>query len=73
MSDSFRDREDTFEKRFANDEALRFRAVARRNKAVALWVAEMTPSPAIRTPAKNSPVTSRRFPDRSRPAIRAIL
>ena len=41
MSNSFRDREDTFEKRFANDEALRFRAVARRNKAVALWVAEM--------------------------------
>ena len=41
MSDAFHDREDTFEKRFANDEALRFRAVARRNKAVALWVAEM--------------------------------
>jgi hypothetical protein len=41
MSDAFHDREDTFEKRFANDEALRFRAVARRNKAVALWAAEM--------------------------------
>ena len=40
MSDAFRDREDGFEKRFANDEALRFRAVARRNKAVALWAAE---------------------------------
>ena len=41
MSDAFRDREDGFEKRFANDEALRFRAIARRNKVVALWAAEM--------------------------------
>jgi len=41
MSDAFHEREDTFEKRFANDEALRFRAVARRNKAVALWAAEL--------------------------------
>ena len=41
MSDAFHQREDGFEKRFANDEALRFRAVARRNKAVALWAAEM--------------------------------
>jgi len=41
MSDAFHDREDTFEKRFANDEALRFRAVARRNKAIALWAADM--------------------------------
>jgi len=37
----FEDREDGFEKQFAHDEALRFRAVARRNKAVALWAAEM--------------------------------
>jgi hypothetical protein len=42
MSDAFQDRENTFEKQFANDEALRFRAVARRNKAMALWVAEMS-------------------------------
>ena len=41
MSDAFQERENTFEKQFAKDEALRFRAVARRNKAVALWVAEM--------------------------------
>ena len=41
MSDAFNEREDTFEKRFAHDEALRFRAVARRNKAIALWVADM--------------------------------
>jgi hypothetical protein len=40
MSDAFQDRENTFEKQFAHDEDLRFRAVARRNKAVALWVAE---------------------------------
>ncbi len=41
MSDAFHDRENTFEKQFANDETLRFRATARRNKALALWVAEM--------------------------------
>jgi hypothetical protein len=41
MSDAFQDRENTFEKKFANDEAMRFRATARRNKAVALWVAEL--------------------------------
>ncbi len=40
MSDAFQDRENTFEKRFAHDEDLRFKAIARRNKAVALWVAE---------------------------------
>ena len=41
MPGGFDDREDAFEKQFAHDEALRFRAVARRNKAVALWAAEM--------------------------------
>lgn len=41
MPGAFEQREDTFERQFANNEALRFRAVARRNKTVALWVAEM--------------------------------
>jgi hypothetical protein len=41
MSDAFQDRENTFEKQFVHDEAIRFRAVARRNRAVALWVADM--------------------------------
>lgn len=41
MSDAFQNREEGFEKRFAYDEDQRFRAVARRNKAVALWVAEL--------------------------------
>jgi hypothetical protein len=39
MSDAFQERENTFEKQFANEETLRFRAVARRNKAVAHWAA----------------------------------
>ena len=46
MSDAFQDRENTFEKQFAHDEDLRFKAVARRNKALALWVAEMKGLPA---------------------------
>ena len=41
MSDAFQDRENTFEKQFVHDEDLHFRAVARRNKALALWVADM--------------------------------
>jgi hypothetical protein len=45
MSDAFQDRENTFEKQFAHDESLRFRAVARRNKALALWVAELKKLP----------------------------
>jgi hypothetical protein len=40
MSDAFQDRENAFEKQFAHDEDLRFKAVARRNKALALWAAE---------------------------------
>lgn len=36
----FDDRRDGFEKKFAHDEELRFKATARRNKALGLWVAE---------------------------------
>ena len=39
MPDAFEERENTFEKQFVHDEELRFRAMARRNKVVALWVA----------------------------------
>jgi hypothetical protein len=35
----FDKREDDFEKKFAHDEELRFRAYARRNKMVGLWAA----------------------------------
>jgi hypothetical protein len=34
------DREKAFESKFAHDEELRFRATARRNKLLGLWVAE---------------------------------
>lgn len=37
---TFDDRERAFENLFAHDEELRFRALARRNKAVATWAAE---------------------------------
>jgi hypothetical protein len=36
----FNDRKDGFEKQFAHDEELRFKATARRNKLLGLWVAE---------------------------------
>jgi hypothetical protein len=34
------DRKDAFEKKFAHDEALQFKATARRNKMLGLWAAE---------------------------------
>lgn len=37
---TFDQREDGFEKKFAHDEALRFRTMARRNKLLGLWAAE---------------------------------
>ena len=37
---TFDKREDGFEKKFAHDEELRFKAMARRNKLLGLWAAE---------------------------------
>ncbi|QDY99554.1 DUF1476 domain-containing protein [Nitratireductor mangrovi] len=37
---SMDDRKDAFEKKFAHDEELKFRAMARRNKLLGLWAAE---------------------------------
>ncbi|OQM76632.1 DUF1476 domain-containing protein [Manganibacter manganicus] len=37
---NLKDREEGFERKFAIDEELRFRAMARRNKALGLWAAE---------------------------------
>lgn len=37
---TFDDRRDSFERRFAHDEELRFKAMARRNKLLGLWAAE---------------------------------
>ncbi|WP_425409212.1 DUF1476 domain-containing protein [Hyphococcus sp.] len=38
---TFDDREDKFEKKFAHDAELRFKAEARRNKLIGLWAAEL--------------------------------
>ena len=37
---TFDKREEGFEKKFAHDEELRFKATARRNKLMGLWVAD---------------------------------
>ena len=37
---SFDNRKDAFESKFAHDEALQFKAMARRNKLLGLWAAE---------------------------------
>ena len=37
---TFDKREEAFEKKFAQDEALKFKAMARRNKLLGLWAAE---------------------------------
>jgi hypothetical protein len=39
---AFEEREESFERRFAVDEALNFKARARRNKLLGLWAAELT-------------------------------
>jgi len=39
MTTTFDKREEGFEKQFAHDEELRFKAMARRNKLVGLWAA----------------------------------
>lgn len=41
MTTSFDKREEGFEKKFAHDEELRFKAYARRNKLLGLWAAEL--------------------------------
>jgi hypothetical protein len=40
MTTTFDKREEGFEKKFAHDEELRFKATARRNKLLGLWAAE---------------------------------
>lgn len=46
MSGSFDDRERAFESKFAHDEELKFKIVARRNKLLGLWAAEQMGLPA---------------------------
>jgi hypothetical protein len=41
MATSFNKREEGFEKKFAHDEELRFKALARRNKLLGLWAADL--------------------------------
>lgn len=38
---TFDDRENAFENKFAHDQEMQFKAVARRNKLVGLWAAEL--------------------------------
>lgn len=38
---TFDDRENAFEAKFAHDEAMQFKVVARRNKLLGLWAAEL--------------------------------
>ncbi len=41
MTTTFDKREEGFEKKFAHDEELRFKALARRNKLLGLWAADL--------------------------------
>ncbi|HEU5019701.1 MAG TPA: DUF1476 domain-containing protein, partial [Pseudolabrys sp.] len=41
MATTFDRREEGFEKKFAHDEELRFKAFARRNKLLGLWAADL--------------------------------
>ena len=48
---SFNEREEAFEKRFAADEAKNFKALARRNRLLGLWAAELTGKSALEADA----------------------
>ena len=50
---TFDNRKNGFEKKFAHDEELQFKATARRNKLLGLWAAEKLGLPA--TPPRNMP------------------
>ena len=41
MSNSFKNRENAFENKYAHDSEMQFRAEARRNKLLGLWAAEL--------------------------------
>ena len=56
---SFDDREEAFERRFAADEALNFRALARRNKLLGLWAAELTGKSALEAEAYAKAIVAR--------------
>lgn len=48
---TFDRREDSFEKKFAHDEELRFRATAKRNRKLAAWAVEKLGRPAAEADA----------------------
>ncbi len=50
---TFDKREEGFEKKFAHDEELRFKANARRNKIVGLWAAEKLLGAQLAQPGRN--------------------
>ena len=52
---TFNDRENAFENKFAHDEEMMFKAVARRNKLLGLWAAELLGSDAHSSDPPNPP------------------
>src|ERR1035438_8855884 len=62
MTTTFDKREDGFEKKFAHDEELKFKASARRNKLLGMWAAEkmgLTGAQAARWCRRRSPRSRR--------------
>ncbi len=57
----FDDREKAFEKKFAHDEELAFKATARRNKLIGLWAAGLLGYDAARTEAYAKEVVAADF------------
>ena len=72
---TFDKREEGFEKKFAHDEELKFKAEARRNKLLGLWAAEklgITGAAPTPTQRKSSCRTSRRRRRRRFQKVRRI-
>src|SRR6476659_5366728 len=58
---TFNQRSDGFEKKFAHDEELRFKAMARRNKLLGLWAAEKLGKSGAEAEAYSGDVVSADF------------
>src|SRR6266487_134305 len=61
MPTTFDKREEEFERRFAHDEELRFKSIARRNKMLGLWAAEKLGLSGATSTTRASPSPITRF------------
>ena len=70
---TFNNREEAFEKRFALDEEISFKALARRNKRIGLWAAELLGKPGAAGEAYAADLVAAQVAGRGEEALFAVL